>query len=79
LGILQEIDSGELSTPQLFLMGDNFDILFGGNEYVKRISDKTQETIDILNTISHKIDIYYFEGNHDFLLKPREKLELWNE
>ena len=69
LGILQEIDSGELSTPQLFLMGDNFDILFGCNEYVKRVSSKTQKAIDILNRISQKIDIYYFEGNHDFLLK----------
>ena len=69
LDILQRIDSGEISTPQLFLMGDNFDMLFGGNEYVKMVSIKIQEAIDILNRISQKIDIYYFEGNHDFLLK----------
>jgi len=62
LEILQKIDSGDILTPQLFLMGDNFDILFGNNEYVKRAS---QEAIDILNHISQKIDIYYFEGNHD--------------
>jgi UDP-2,3-diacylglucosamine hydrolase len=66
LKILQKIDSGYISTPQIFLMGDIFDILFGNNQYVKRAS---QDAIDILKTISKKIDIYYFEGNHDFFLK----------
>ncbi|SFV50244.1 FIG022708: hypothetical protein [hydrothermal vent metagenome] len=69
LDILQRVDSREISTSQLFLMGDNFDILFGGNEYVKSVSTKTREAIELLNRISKKIDIYYFEGNHDFLLK----------
>ena len=52
-------------TPQLFLMGDNFDLLFGYNTYIQSFSS---EAIMILQHLSEKLDIYYFEGNHDFLL-----------
>ncbi len=69
LDILHRIDSGDIVVSQLFLMGDNFDILFGGNRYIKIVSQKVQKAIDALNRISQKIDIFYFEGNHDFLLK----------
>ena len=66
LNILKEIDSKKITTPQLFLMGDIFDLLFGYSEYIKTFSDKA---IILLNKLSKEIDIYYIEGNHDFCLK----------
>ena len=67
LALLQKLDSGVLQTPQLFLMGDNFDLLFGYNDYIQTFS---QEAIALLQTLSEKMGIHYFEGNHDFCLKP---------
>ena len=67
LALLQKLDSGVLQTPQLFLMGDNFDLLFGYNDYIQTFS---QEAIALLQTLSEKMEIHYFEGNHDFCLKP---------
>ena len=66
LDILNKIKFKELDISQLFLMGDNFDLLFGHIKYIKSFS---QEAIDILNEISCNIDVYYLEGNHDFNLK----------
>jgi UDP-2,3-diacylglucosamine hydrolase len=66
LTILQDLDNLRLEIPQLFLMGDIFDLLFGYNQYIKTFSN---QAITILQKISKKIDIYYFEGNHDFCLK----------
>jgi len=66
LKILQDLESGKIKTPQLFLMGDIFDLLFGYNEYIKTFS---QETITLLQKLSTTIDIHYLEGNHDFCLK----------
>ncbi|SFV56459.1 FIG022708: hypothetical protein [hydrothermal vent metagenome] len=63
--ILKAIDKREIITEQLFLIGDNFDLLFGYNQYIKSFS---QDAITILDKLSYKIEIYYFEGNHDFLL-----------
>lgn len=47
-------------------MGDNFDLLFGYNEYIKTFY---QKAISLLQSISQKIEVHYFEGNHDFCLK----------
>jgi UDP-2,3-diacylglucosamine hydrolase len=66
LDLLKKLESGELKTPQLFLMGDNFDLLFGHNDYIQTFS---KEAIVLLQTLSQKLEIYYFEGNHDFCLK----------
>ncbi|MEN8726546.1 MAG: metallophosphoesterase [Sulfurovum sp.] len=66
LGLLKKLESGELKTPQLFLMGDNFDLLFGHNDYIQTFS---KEAIVLLQTLSEKLEMYYFEGNHDFCLK----------
>jgi len=66
LELLKKLDSGEIHTPQLFLMGDNFDLLFGYNDYIKTFST---EAITLLQKLSEKLEIYYFEGNHDFCLK----------
>jgi UDP-2,3-diacylglucosamine hydrolase len=79
LRLLQRLGNGELEVPQLFLMGDNFDLLFGYNDYIKTFS---AEAITLLQQLSEKMEIHYFEGNHDFCLSdifeniniyPREK------
>ncbi len=67
LTLLQKLSSGKITTPQLFLMGDNFDLLFGYNDYIKSFS---QEAIDLLGSLSEILEIHYFEGNHDFCLSP---------
>ena len=66
LKLLQKLDNNEIQAPQLFLMGDNFDLLFGYNDYIQTFS---AEAIELLQKLSQKIEIYYFEGNHDFCLK----------
>ena len=66
LKLLQKLESEEIKTPQLFLMGDNFDLLFGYNEYIQTF---TSEVIELLQKLSQKLEIHYFEGNHDFCLK----------
>ncbi len=65
LQLLQKLESGEVKTSQLFLMGDNFDLLFGYNDYIQIFSS---EAIELLQTLSKKLEIHYFEGNHDFCL-----------
>ena len=47
-------------------MGDNFDLLFGHNDYIQTFS---KEAIVLLQTLSEKLEIHYFEGNHDFCLE----------
>ena len=66
LDLLKRLADNELQTPQLFLMGDNFDLLFGYNDYIQTFS---KEAIVLLQKLSEKMEIYYFEGNHDFCLK----------
>ncbi len=66
LKLLQKLENEELKTPQLFLMGDNFDLLFGYNDYIKTFSNVA---ITLLQKLSKKLEIHYFEGNHDFCLK----------
>ena len=66
LTLLQEIQTKKIQTPQLFLMGDIFDLLFGHNEYIKSFSTKV---ITLLQELSLDIEIIYLEGNHDFCLQ----------
>jgi len=66
LKILKMIETQELQTPQVFLMGDNFDLLFGYNDYIQTFS---KDVILLLQTLSKYIEIHYFEGNHDFCLE----------
>jgi len=51
---------------QLFLLGDIFDFILIDS---KNIICKYEEYIRLINSLSKDIDIYYFEGNHDFGLK----------
>jgi len=66
LTLLKEIHNQQIETPQLFLMGDIFDLLFGHNDYIKTFSE---EAISLLQNISKTLEIIYLEGNHDFCLK----------
>ena len=50
--------------PQLFLVGDIFHLLLDFSyliEYNKKV-------IKLINELSNKTEVYYFEGNHDFCL-----------
>lgn len=63
---LKELRKGSINTTQLFLMGDMFDFISGESKYfIKR----NQKVIDLINDISNKIEVFYFEGNHDYNLK----------
>jgi len=66
LQLLKKLESGEIQTSQIFLMGDNFDLLFGYNDYIQTFS---KEAIMLLQSLSKNLEIHYFEGNHDFCLK----------
>jgi len=64
--LLHKLEKGEIHTPQLFLMGDIFDLLFGHNDYIQSFS---KDAIKLLQNLSEKLEIIYLEGNHDFCLK----------
>ena len=59
------LKSGEIKTSQLFLMGDMFDFLAGECEFFVKFYERYVRAIDELG---EKMEIYYFEGNHDFNL-----------
>jgi len=65
IDFLRALESGEIQTTQLILMGDNCDLLFGP---ITETSLLNQELITLLNSLSVKIEIFYLEGNHDFRL-----------
>ncbi len=72
--VLKKIEKEDLFVSQIFLMGDIFDLLIGGIDWTIKINKKY---VDLLNKLSEKIEIYYFEGNHDFNLSkifPKIKL-----
>jgi len=53
--------------PQLILMGDIFDLLFG---YAPNSIESNLKMVDLLKYTGKKTEIIYLEGNHDFGLKP---------
>ena len=61
------LKSGEIKTSQLFLMGDMFDFLAGECEFFVKFYERYVRAIDELG---EEMEIYYFEGNHDFNLAP---------
>ncbi len=63
---LMKIESKQIEATQLFLMGDMFDLLVGEVAYLKEIYKKE---ITLLEKIAQSIEVFYFEGNHDFSLK----------
>ena len=66
LNLLQKVESKELITSQLFLMGDMIDFISGESRY---FITQNIEVINLLNKLSKKIEIIYLEGNHDYNLK----------
>jgi UDP-2,3-diacylglucosamine hydrolase len=67
LDFLYAIDSGEIVTTQLILMGDVLDMLYGP---ISRTYHYNTEVVALLNRLSERLEILYLEGNHDFLLSP---------
>lgn len=65
IDFLRALESGEIKTSQLILMGDNCDLLFGPIEETLRLN---RELIALLNALSTRLEIVYLEGNHDFRL-----------
>ncbi|MDO5045208.1 UDP-2,3-diacylglucosamine diphosphatase [Campylobacter sp.] len=65
LKFLRELKEGRISAPQLFLMGDMFDFLSDFCDYTLKFAS---EHLELINELSHRMEIYYFEGNHDFNL-----------
>ncbi|MDA3966669.1 MULTISPECIES: UDP-2,3-diacylglucosamine diphosphatase [Helicobacter] len=55
-----------LNKRQIFFMGDIFDLLIYDIE--ECIKDN-KKTLELLEELSNRHEVYYFEGNHDFLLK----------
>ncbi|MGP1485184.1 MAG: UDP-2,3-diacylglucosamine diphosphatase [Campylobacter sp.] len=62
---LNLIKSEEIRPTQLFLMGDMFDFIASQTDF---FVDFFKKEIELLNELAEKIDIYYFEGNHDYNL-----------
>ncbi|MDD2699321.1 MAG: UDP-2,3-diacylglucosamine diphosphatase [Arcobacteraceae bacterium] len=65
LNFLFDIKNSTLEATQLFLMGDIFDFLAGEIEYFK---NQNKELIELINELSQTLEIFYFEGNHDYNL-----------
>ncbi len=63
---LCKIDNAEIHTSQLIMMGDMCDLLVGSIEYTTKENHKL---ILLINQLSQKLEILYFEGNHDFDLQ----------
>jgi len=63
---IEAIYNKQLEPSQIILMGDIFDALFGAIEYTYK---KNKKLIDMINSISHRVNILYLEGNHDFNLQ----------
>ncbi len=76
LTLLKKIVSKEIQTTQIIFMGDIFDFLC---DQITYFQDINYEVIDLINSISHEIEIIYLEGNHDFSLRSTfPKLNLIN-
>lgn len=73
LKFMRALCSAQSLPPQIFMMGDMFDFL-ANTTYVQRFYE---EEIALINELSRKCEIFYFEGNHDFNLReifPRAKV-----
>lgn len=64
---LNFLDKIEANPPnQLILLGDIFDLLFGGIDYT---IDNNRDIIKRIDELGKITEVIYFEGNHDFNLK----------
>lgn len=65
LSLLNAVENGELQTPQLILMGDIFDLLFG---QIAATHAMNREAVALLRRLSETLPLLYLEGNHDYNL-----------
>lgn len=63
--LLCQLESSKLKAPQLFLLGDIFDILV---YEVKATHAFALPYVELLEKLAQNMEIYYLEGNHDFSL-----------
>jgi len=66
LPLLQAVADNRFEVPQLILMGDIFDLLFGQISVTHRMN---AEAVALVQRISQNIPVLYLEGNHDYNLK----------
>jgi len=66
LKLMEDIASKKLQIPQLVLMGDVLDALFGDVSYLLQ---ENSIIVQLIQKISQEIEVIYLEGNHDFNLK----------
>lgn len=66
LELFRAIDRGAVTPPQLLLMGDMFDLLFG---QIRATHVINAIALDVLRRICRRIPVLYLEGNHDFNLR----------
>jgi UDP-2,3-diacylglucosamine hydrolase len=67
LTFIKALETGEIPLPpQLFLMGDMFDLLVGEVDYTHQLH---RDLIGRIDALAAKIPVYYLEGNHDFNLR----------
>ena len=66
LTFLEKLQSKQIVTSQLFLMGDMIDFISGESKYFIK---QNIEVLNLLNELSKDIEIIYLEGNHDYNLK----------
>ena len=64
--LLGSIAEKRIATPQLFLLGDIFDSLFGGVPYTFK---ENEAVIELIEKIANEKEVVYLEGNHDFRLQ----------
>ncbi len=62
---LQALKNKKLKCPQLFLMGDIFDLLIGE---ISATHSFAKPYIELLEELAKDMEIFYLEGNHDFNL-----------
>ncbi len=65
LGFLKAVAAKELPATQLILMGDIFDLLFGG---IPVTQQRNAEAVATIRQIASEMEVVYLEGNHDFQL-----------
>lgn len=64
LRFLLSLESGERPATHLFLLGDIFDLWVGPSNFFYQ---QFQDIVDVLARLnSNGVEVYYFEGNHDF-------------
>ncbi len=66
LSFLLKIETKEIVTTQLILMGDIFDFICSQSNF---FVNKNKKVINLLNNLSKTIEIIYLEGNHDYNLE----------